>query len=183
VLAPTKHYADRAISGADSRRAEYLAMQSAAAREEFDILLVDDLSRLARDSVEEEQLIRRLEFQGIRIVAGDYDSTHVRDDPSLRIISDELFDRAQRRARTLKNGDPQLKSGGKPRYLLSGLFRCESCGSNFTMVNKHSYACSSFINGRACSNGTLDRREGQGARDVAQSGGGLPKADPGRPGR
>jgi DNA invertase Pin-like site-specific DNA recombinase len=44
-------------------------MRSAADRHEFDILLVDDLSRLARDQVESERVIRRLEFQGIRIVA------------------------------------------------------------------------------------------------------------------
>jgi DNA invertase Pin-like site-specific DNA recombinase len=51
-------------------------MRSAADRHEFDILLVDDLSRLARDQVESERVIRRLEFQGIRIVAtaDGYDS-------------------------------------------------------------------------------------------------------------
>jgi DNA invertase Pin-like site-specific DNA recombinase len=37
---------------------------------------VDDVSRLARDQVESERVIRRLEFQGIRIVAtaDGYDS-------------------------------------------------------------------------------------------------------------
>jgi hypothetical protein len=49
---------------------------AAAERGEFDILLVDDLSRLARDQVECERVIRRLEFRGIRIVttADGYDS-------------------------------------------------------------------------------------------------------------
>jgi site-specific DNA recombinase len=44
-------------------------MLSAADCGEFDILLVDDLSRLARDQVERARAIRRLEFHGIRIVA------------------------------------------------------------------------------------------------------------------
>ena len=47
----TARYADAAISGSDNRRPQYLAMQQAAARREFDLLLVDDLSRLTRDSV------------------------------------------------------------------------------------------------------------------------------------
>jgi DNA invertase Pin-like site-specific DNA recombinase len=51
-------------------------MLNAAEHGEFDVLLVDDLSRLARDQVESERAIRRLEFLGIRIVAiaDGYDS-------------------------------------------------------------------------------------------------------------
>jgi len=45
------------------------AMLEAAARHEFDVLMVDDLSRLTRDAVECERAIRRLEFSGMRIVA------------------------------------------------------------------------------------------------------------------
>jgi DNA invertase Pin-like site-specific DNA recombinase len=53
-------------------------MLEAAARREFDILLVDDLSGLTRDSVECERVIRRLEFSGLRIVATSdgYDSSN-----------------------------------------------------------------------------------------------------------
>jgi site-specific DNA recombinase len=69
-------YADRAITGADRSRPQYQEMLSAAKRKEFDILLVDDLSRLARDQVESERVIRYLEFRSIRIVAtaDGYDS-------------------------------------------------------------------------------------------------------------
>src|SRR5258708_29753909 len=69
-------YADEAISGSDNRRPQYLAMLQAAARKEFDVLIVDDLSRLTRDSVEQETTLRRLEFQGVRIIATSdgYDS-------------------------------------------------------------------------------------------------------------
>jgi hypothetical protein len=47
-----REYADRAITGADSSRPQYREMLSEADRREFDILLVDDLNRLARDQVE-----------------------------------------------------------------------------------------------------------------------------------
>lgn len=69
-------YADRAITGADSSPPQYREMLNAADRDEFDVLIVDDLSRLARDQVESERVIRRLEFQGIRLVAtaDGYDS-------------------------------------------------------------------------------------------------------------
>ena len=51
-------------------------MLSAAERGGFEVLLVDDLSRFARDQVESERAIRRLEFLGIRIIAiaDGYDS-------------------------------------------------------------------------------------------------------------
>jgi site-specific DNA recombinase len=69
-------YADEAISGSDANRPQYQVMLTAAVRREFDILLVDDLSRFARDSVEQEKAIRRLEFHGLRIVSTSdgYDS-------------------------------------------------------------------------------------------------------------
>ncbi|MEP7243592.1 MAG: recombinase family protein [Gammaproteobacteria bacterium] len=70
-------YADAAMSGSDANRPQYRAMLDAAGRHEFDVLIVDDLSRLTRDSVECERAIRRLEFIGLRIVATSdgYDST------------------------------------------------------------------------------------------------------------
>lgn len=70
-------YADAAMSGTDANRPQYRAMLEAAARREFDILIVDDLSRLTRDAVECERAIRRLEFIGLRIIATSdgYDST------------------------------------------------------------------------------------------------------------
>lgn len=70
-------FADQAMSGSDASRPQYQAMLAAAARGEFKVLVVDDLSRLTRDAVECERVIRRLEFSGIRIVATSdgYDST------------------------------------------------------------------------------------------------------------
>lgn len=51
-------YEDAAISGARNDRPEYIRMLEGAKAGKFEILLVDDLSRLARDSVESERAIR-----------------------------------------------------------------------------------------------------------------------------
>jgi site-specific DNA recombinase len=323
-------FADAAMSGSDASRPEYQKMLAAAAKREFDVLIVDDLSRLTRDSVEQERTIRRLEFQGLRIVATSdgYDSESkarkvhrgvkglmneiflddlrervhrglygqaqkgywcggrpygfklkpitdpsqrdaygqpakigtvleidtdqaqivkeiferyvdgasckviaaelntrgvpspgsnwkrkvrratgwmssavrvivlnplytgrvrwnvsqfVRDpdsgsykrrrrpegdwhefqDESLRLISDAQFKQAENRTRNRKNPDKRLKSGYKPKYLLSGLLVCDQCGSHYILGDARAYACSSYINGGtgACSNGVRIRRD------------------------
>lgn len=325
-----REFSDAAMSGTDASRPQYQAMLTAASHREFDVLLVDDLSRLTRDSVEQERTIRRLEFQGLRLVATSdgYDSQSkarkvhrgvkglmneiflddlrervhrglsgqahkgywcggkaygfrlkpildssqrdaygqaarigtrleidpeqakvvreifqrfaegasytviaadlnarnvpspgstwkrqtrrcrgwmnsavrvillnplytgrvrwnvsqfVRDpdtgkykrlrrpesdwhefrDESLQIVSDELFEQAQRRTRYRSNPDKRLKCGYKPKYLLSGLLICDRCRSHYVIADARSYACSSYINGGpgACSNGTRVRRD------------------------
>lgn len=325
-----QEFADAAMSGSDASRPQYQAMLSVAAKREFDVLIIDDLSRLTRDSVEQERTIRRLEFQGLRIVATSdgYDSESkarkvhrgvkglmneiflddlrervhrglygqaqkgywcggrpygfklkpivdpsqrdaygqparigtvleidpeqapivqemferyvegasctkiaaelnvrgvpspgsnwkrrvrrargwmnsavrtillnplytgcvrwnvsqfVRDpdtgsykrrrrpesdwhefqDESLRIVSDEQFERARSRTRYRKNPDKRLKSGYKPKYLLSGLLICDQCGSHYVLADARAYACSSYVNGGsgACSNGVRIRRD------------------------
>jgi site-specific DNA recombinase len=72
-----EHFKDEAISGATAARPGYQAMLKAAAAREFDVLLMDDLSRLSRDSVEQEQTIRSLEYRGLRLIAvsDGYDSS------------------------------------------------------------------------------------------------------------
>lgn len=323
-------YADEAMSGADSNRPQYQAMLAAASSKAFDVLIVDDLSRLSRDQVESERVIRRLEFLGIRIIAvsDGYDSDtkaatrkiqrgvknlinemrldelreqvhrgltgqamkrywcggrpygyrlkpildtsqsdaygnparigtvlevdgeqakvvveifesygqgtsyftiarslnergiaspgstwkravrrcngwmasavrvilrnplytgHVRwnvsqfvrdpdsgkhkrrrrakeewvshHDESLRIVSDELFSRVRERMETFAKSDKRLKSGGKAKFLLSGLMYCEACGANYVMGDAYKYVCSSYLNGRACSNAIRVRRD------------------------
>jgi len=59
-----REFADAAMSGSDSTRPQYQAMIAAALRREFDVLLLDDLSRLTRYFVQQEQTIRRLQFRG-----------------------------------------------------------------------------------------------------------------------
>ena len=74
-------------------------MLAAGASGEFDVLLLDDLSRLTRDS------------------------------------------------------------GGKPKFLLSGLLCCGRCDAHYIISNQRGYACSSFINGNACTNTVRVRRD------------------------
>lgn len=78
-------------------------------------------------------------------------------DESRRIVSDELFERAQRVTRL--GDDRRLKSGGKPKYLLSGLLECAVCGSHYIMADPRSYACSGHIGGRVCANSIRVRRD------------------------
>jgi site-specific DNA recombinase len=323
-------FTDAAMSGSDSSRPGYRSTLAAAGRKEFDILLVDDLSRLSRDSIEAERTIRKLEFQGVRIIAvsDGYDSTSkarkiqrgfknlmnetflddlrervhrghegqarkgfwnggrpygyklkpitdpkqrdaydnplqigtklqidakqaavireifdkyiagkshraiaadlnargvasagttwarkkhrsrgwvqsairvivmnrlycgevrwnqtkfvrdpnterivrrnrpksewvVRQDESLRIISDAVFGKAQARSKIRSSADGRLKCGGKLRYLLSGLLRCHACGASYVFADAEKYACSSYVNGGAgaCSNKARVRRD------------------------
>lgn len=69
-------YSDKAISGAVSARSEYQRMLGDAAAGSFDVVLVDDLSRLSRDDYEMKGVLRRLAWQGVRVVgvADGYDS-------------------------------------------------------------------------------------------------------------
>jgi len=62
-------YKDEATSGALLRRAGLDAMLQAAMHHEFDILLIDDFSRLGRDMAETPRIIKRLKFAGIRVIA------------------------------------------------------------------------------------------------------------------
>ena len=320
-------FADAAVSGSDSSRPEYQRMIAAAGRGEFDVLLLDDLSRFARDSVEQERTIRRLEFQGLRIIATSdgYDSeskarkvhrgfkglmneiflddlrekTHrglsgqalkhywtggrpygyrlrpivdesrkdqyglsakvgskleidpeqaevVRDiyqrfadgqscrtiaaelnrlgvpspgstwrrttrrcagwmgsairvitrapiyggivrwnanqyvkdpdsgkysrrarpkaewieynDEGLRIVSDALIQKTRHRMKARESSDERIRSGGKPKYLLSGLVKCACCNQNYVMANRTSYACGGYRDGDSCRNDIMVRR-------------------------
>ena len=62
-------YTDRATSGAIADRPGLIALREAAKQHAFDVVLVDDLSRLARDNVQMLLLINDLEYDGIRVVS------------------------------------------------------------------------------------------------------------------
>lgn len=59
-------YTDAAMSGARNDRPGYRRLLAEAPA--FDVILVDDLSRLSRDSVEAQQAVRRLKFAGVRVI-------------------------------------------------------------------------------------------------------------------
>ena len=64
-------YADRGISGATSNRPGYQDMLAAALAGEFEALIVDDMSRLARDEIETQLAVRRLRLRGIRVIGAN----------------------------------------------------------------------------------------------------------------
>jgi hypothetical protein len=123
---------------------------------------------------------------GLRMFVEPTEQVLERTDESLRIISQELWQRV--RARQVKQSataGEKVKEGlhkraragdcGRQRYLLSGMLRCGVCGGSFQMTNRTRYQCSSHHNGgdAACRVGLSvlrDRangeRDGYGAPDT-----------------
>jgi site-specific DNA recombinase len=64
-------YADYAVSGASADRPALKALMVAALSKPapFDVILVDDTSRLSRNLAEAMQMKQQLEFAGIRLIA------------------------------------------------------------------------------------------------------------------
>jgi site-specific DNA recombinase len=102
-------------------------------------------------------------------------------DESLRIVSDELWNQVHARIaqRTREMGEAVKRGmskhqalavgkGRAPKYLLSTLLVCESCGSKLVIAGAKgaSYACSGWLNGgeSACSNRVRVSREKVEAR-------------------
>lgn len=81
----------------------------------------------------------------------------VRDDQSLRIVSDETWHRVQARLNARRAQQPK---GGKPaRYMLSGLLKCACCGSSYSMRNDRNYGCAGFVRGIDCTQGRVLSRQ------------------------
>lgn len=59
-------FSDAAMSGARSDRPGYQRLLAQAPQ--FDVILVDDLSRLSRDSIEAQTVVKRLTFAGVRLL-------------------------------------------------------------------------------------------------------------------
>lgn len=87
--------------------------------------------------------------------------------PHLRIVDAKTWDAvvARRDANKVKKpGDRRAISGGKAKYLLSGLLKC-ACGSHFVLDSSTHYRCSASLDGEACSKGNGIRVK----RSVAES--------------
>jgi site-specific DNA recombinase len=61
-----EEFTDQAISGARIDRPGYQRLLAQASQ--FDVILVDDLSRLSRDSIESATAVKRLRFAGVRLI-------------------------------------------------------------------------------------------------------------------
>jgi site-specific DNA recombinase len=64
-------YSDQAISGVSTQRPELQRMLAAAfsAHRPFDVILVDDTSRISRSLSDAVQLFEKLRFAGLRVIA------------------------------------------------------------------------------------------------------------------
>ena len=88
----------------------------------------------------------------------------VHTDKSLRIVSDPVWNAAAVRTKRDDNGAVRpaamWRSGGNKsqRYLLSGLLKCGTCGSNLIVTDRYCYGCSAHRDGVACSNGVRVQR-------------------------
>jgi len=69
VVDDAQIYADVAASGARKDRAGLSALLQAAERHEFDVLLIDDLSRLARNTLLMLSVLEELRFNGVRVLS------------------------------------------------------------------------------------------------------------------
>ena len=88
-------YQDQAISGSRKDRPGYQNMLEAAEAGLFDVLLVDDLSRLSRDHIDTAQTIRTLKFIGIRVIGVSDGTDTARDgyklETGLRGLMSEFY--------------------------------------------------------------------------------------------
>jgi DNA invertase Pin-like site-specific DNA recombinase len=111
-------YADQAQSGARSDRPALAALMSAAATGAFEVVLVDDLSRLARDNHLMLSIIAELHFEGIRVisVADGLDSTD--EESTLAIQVRGIFNELQ--LRDLKKKTLRGQIGQKERGFFVG---------------------------------------------------------------
>jgi site-specific DNA recombinase len=86
-----------------------------------------------------------------------------RAEERLRIVPQELWDRAKARQAAAQRGIGKLIRGGHerknkpgagrpPKFLFSGMMTCASCGASMVLRNRTCYCCASYWNGAACSN-------------------------------
>ena len=90
--------------------------------------------------------------------------------PHLKVIDDRLWSRVKdrqekTRSRIIKGpGNIRSEKARRPRYLLSGLIKCGTCGGGFSMNGANRYACSTAHNKGTCSNRLSIRRDTLEAR-------------------
>ena len=120
-------FTDAAVSGARSDRPGYVRLLGAAGN--FDVILIDDLSRLSRDSIESARTVKRLTFAGVRLIGVsdgvDTGRKSHKADVGLRGLMSELYidDLAEKTHRGLTGRALQgASAGGLPfGYRVAGV--------------------------------------------------------------
>ena len=83
----------------------------------------------------------------------------------LRIIDDALWESAKIRQHTISSKlansqrGNRLNDAHRPRFLLSGLLQCGSCGGGYTITGKDRYGCATRKQKGTCDNGTTISRQ------------------------
>ncbi|WP_443024660.1 recombinase family protein [Sphingomonas sp. Ag1] len=74
--------------------------------------------------------------------------------PDLRIVTDEVWTSVQQQIEQRRRPDEQVPVGrqNRKKHLLSGLIRCSSCGSGYTISGKDYYRCAGHKERGTCSN-------------------------------
>ncbi len=89
----------------------------------------------------------------------------IQEVPELRLVDDDLWAAAKARQRSHSDRVRHVKQGNhlnaahRPRYLLSGLISCGSCGSAYSMIGNDRYGCSGHRNRGTCENRLAIRRD------------------------
>ncbi len=81
-------FSDAALSGQlnEDGRPGFQAMQQAARRREFDVLIVDDASRLSRDQADALRTLKRFEFWGVGLIARTDGVNTIQNPKSSRLL-------------------------------------------------------------------------------------------------
>lgn len=81
-------FTDAALSGQlnEDQRPGFQAMQTAAQAREFDVLLVDDASRLSRDQSDALRVLKRFEFWGVGLIARTDGVNTIQNPKSSRLL-------------------------------------------------------------------------------------------------
>ena len=83
--------------------------------------------------------------------------------PDLQIIDTDLWQSVKARQlatrQSISKKGHRPENARRPRYLLSGLLECGSCGGGFSKISKAHYGCSTARNKATCSNMLTIRRD------------------------
>jgi site-specific DNA recombinase len=88
-----------------------------------------------------------------------------RECPHLRIVDDQLWNLVKERQQASRSNvmtpDNGVRSerARRPRYLLSGLLKCGTCGGGFSKISQSHYGCSTARNKGTCDNLLTMRRD------------------------
>ena len=96
----------------------------------------------------------------------------VQDVPALRIVDDDLWQAVKTRQGSIRASDRVANARAtrfwerrRSRHLLSGLVRCQECGSRYAAVGRDYLACSAARGSGTCSNRQSIRRAALEALD------------------